>query len=613
MREYRFDVIRVVCMTYIVAYAHLNGYIYPQGHMTYFFPAHVAIVHACLGLFTFVSGYLLGKKYSFGQQGNMGVWAFYQKRIMRIIPLFVFASIALWLIGFNGAKSTMNGLLLISPFVDPKPKTLYYIPIILWCYFVTPLVSRRNLRWRVIGCLSLWGVLLVARILFPSIDDRFVFNVLFYFIGVVSASCFDWKLNTPVGKTIKTFVVVAFVLIVAVALHYSLLLTSYRQMALGAVGVFVILFICEGVSKLLFDVQNDHKSRVNTLACQIVSLVSYASMACYMFHRFFYWVAEKIWNPSDTSVKWLFMVGLVFPIIIVLSYMIQKLYDKSVIAMRNHTKIMKKVLLYLSVIILTFLSVTVVGALVVKRSIIHVELPHGAVLHVLSAQKDNQADGAVIICPGGGYSFLAKWVEGYWWFPFFYLQGYTPAMLEYRMPNHDCQSPMIDGTEAVRMMRLHAKEWHFDEENVGIMGFSAGGHLASTIIVTDIDSVRPNFGILFYSVISMKKELTHMRTHNNLLGIDASEELEAQYSNELHISDKTPPTFLAHSSDDKKVIPQNSIRFRDEMLAHNRPVSLHLYPSGGHGWGYKLTFAHHRQMLDDLAGWLSCRRSQNNN
>lgn len=330
MREYRFDVVRVICMTHIVAYAHLNEYIYPQGCMTIYYPAYVAMVHASLGLFTFVSGYLLGKKYSFGQQENVGVWTFYQKRIIRIIPLFVIASIVLWLIGFNDAKSTMNGLLYISPFVDPKPRTLYYIPVILWCYIATPLISRRDLKWRVIGCLSLWGVLLVTRFLLPSIDNRFVYNVFFYFVGVVSASCFDWKLNTSLGRTIKTLFVLAFVLLVEVVTRYSLLLTPLRQMALGAVGVFVILFICEGISKLLFDNQDDQKSYIKTLACRIVNIVSYASMACYMFHRFFYWAAEKVWNPSDTSIKWLYMVGLVFPIIITFSYLIQKIYDKSV-------------------------------------------------------------------------------------------------------------------------------------------------------------------------------------------------------------------------------------------------------------------------------------------
>jgi len=105
-------------------------------------------------------------------------------------------------------------------------------------------------------------------------------------------------------------------------------------MGIGGVGVFAILFICEGISKLIFDGQNDQKGRFKALACQIVSIVSYASMASYMIHRFFYWAAEKIWNPSDTSVKWLFMAGLVFPVIIAFSYMIQKLYDKSVSAKR---------------------------------------------------------------------------------------------------------------------------------------------------------------------------------------------------------------------------------------------------------------------------------------
>ena len=98
-------------------------------------------------------------------------------------------------------------------------------------------------------------------------------------------------------------------------------------MVLGAAGVFVILFICEAVSKLLYAGHINRENGFKTLACQIVGFVSYASMACYMFHRFFYWVAEKMWNPSVTSVKWLFMAGCVYPIIVVLSYVIQKMYD----------------------------------------------------------------------------------------------------------------------------------------------------------------------------------------------------------------------------------------------------------------------------------------------
>lgn len=317
MREYRFDVVRVVCMTYIVTYVHLEEYIYPQGRMTFYFPACIAMTHACLGLFTFISGYLLGSKYCFGRDGNCDVWTFYKKRLLRLFPLFVVASILLWLIDFNDTEATWNGLLCISPFVNPKPRTMYYIPIILWCCLVTPLISRHGLKRRVFNCLLLMTLLLLARFIFPSIDNRFVFNVFFFFVGVVSASCFDWKLNTTSGMTIKIFVVVAFVLLMAVALHYSLLSTTFSIMAFGAIGVFVIFFICEGISNL-----GGHR---------FFYLFSYATMACYLFHRFFYWLAEIIWNPSDTSVKWVFMVGVVFPVIVVTSYVIQKIYDYCVI------------------------------------------------------------------------------------------------------------------------------------------------------------------------------------------------------------------------------------------------------------------------------------------
>ena len=262
---------------------------------------------------------------------------------------------------------------------------------------------------------------------------------------------------------------------------------------------------------------------------------------------------------------------------------------------------MKKVLIYTLIVILTII---VVGVVVVEKSIIRVQLPHGAVLHVLPASKIRNTQSAVILCPGGGYSYLSKWNEGYWWFPFFHFQGYTVAMLEYRLPKGNHQIPMVDGAEAIKLMRARAKEWDFDKNKVGVMGFSAGGHLASTLMVSDKASVRPNFGILFYPVISMKKGLVHQGSHDHLLGENASEELENLYSNELHISDQTPPAYIAVSSDDKKVNIQNAISFYDEMCVKRRPVQIHVYPSGGHGWGYKLSFIYHRQMLDDLKYWL---------
>lgn len=265
---------------------------------------------------------------------------------------------------------------------------------------------------------------------------------------------------------------------------------------------------------------------------------------------------------------------------------------------------MKKKIAY---IVFAFLTLICVGVIVVWMSVVHVQLPHGAILHVLPATRISPACGAVIICPGGGYRYLEKWKEGYCWFPFFYTHGYAVAWLEYRMPHGNYQNPAIDGSDAVCLMRKHAGKWHFNANNIGIVGFSAGGHLASTLLVTDSDVVRPDFGILFYPVISMKKELTHQGSHDQLLGADASKELEAHFSNELHVSEKTPPVYIAISVDDEKVNPQNSFLFRDAMLSKNRPVTLHVYPSGGHGWGYQPIVEYHSQMLDDLADWLNSK------
>lgn len=327
MRDYRFDVARVVCMTYIIAFLHLYAYVYPQGRYAFYIPACGMLANACLGLFTFISGYLLGRKYQFGNDGNTAVWAFYKKRLLRIIPLFWLASMALWMIGYNDAEATANGLLCVSPFVTPTPRTLWYIPVIMWCYLLTPLISRSRVRWRVLSCLFIFGLLVVARLLFPSIDNRFIFNVFFYFVGVVSAACFDWKFSFRHGTVIKTLVVWGFIVIVAVLLHASLLNSAAAQMVLGAIGVFAILFVCDAISKLFFDSRPQHQNAFQSLGGWVIGIVSYASMACYMFHRLFYWAAEQVWNPADASVKWLFMAGLVFPVIIALSYAIQKLYD----------------------------------------------------------------------------------------------------------------------------------------------------------------------------------------------------------------------------------------------------------------------------------------------
>ena len=242
MRDYRFDVARVVCMTFIVAFVHLYAYIYPVYKSAYYIPACATLTDACLGLFTFVSGYLLGKKYVFGKHGNCSIWTFYKKRILRIIPLFVLSVFVLWLIDFNDTKSSINGLLCISPFVKPRPLTLWYIPVILLCYSITPLVSRSSLKWRICSSIFIVGYLALLERLISSIDKRLMFNMVFYLVGVVSSSRFDWRFKIHNGNMVKIMCIMTFLALLVVghmfANFHSL---SYRRLSAG-IGVFAILF-----------------------------------------------------------------------------------------------------------------------------------------------------------------------------------------------------------------------------------------------------------------------------------------------------------------------------------------------------------------------------------
>ena len=323
-RDYRFDVARAVCMIYIAAFAHLWAYVHPEViSVVYVHPVFRILCYSCLYLFTFASGYLLGGKYSFGKDGNTKVWTFYKKRVLRIIPLFLIAAIVLYLIGFNSASATMNGVLLISPFVKPRPMTLWYIPAILWCYLITPLISRRNFTWRLISGASVLITMCLIRHFIHSIDWRFLFNMLLYFVGLVSAPYFNWKFENR--KWIKWLVMVVYVGLLSVTFFKTpnMLFITISSF----VGVFALLFVCEYVANLVMHhTASDGISPIGKL----IMNVSYASMACYMFHRLFFWAGELIWNPTLHWMKWLYMAGVVFPIMLVLSFYIQKWYDKLV-------------------------------------------------------------------------------------------------------------------------------------------------------------------------------------------------------------------------------------------------------------------------------------------
>ena len=212
---------------------------------------------------------------------------------------------------------------------------------------------------------------------------------------------------------------------------------------------------------------------------------------------------------------------------------------------------------------------------------------------------------AIIMCPGGGYARLALGHEGHDMAAWFNAQGITYVVLTYRMPNGHKEVPLTDAEQAIRLVRQRANEWGINPRQVGIMGASAGGHLAASLAnLYTSNETRPDFQILFYPVISMKPGITHQGSHDNLLGKNPSADLEDQYSLEKRVTDKTPQTFLMLSADDETVIPQNSIDYFMALKRHHVPASLHVYPTGGHGWGYGDGFPYKRQWTGELEKWL---------
>ena len=223
-----------------------------------------------------------------------------------------------------------------------------------------------------------------------------------------------------------------------------------------------------------------------------------------------------------------------------------------------------------------------------------------------------QATGqAVVVCPGGGYSILSMKNEGYDVAQWLNERGIAAVVLKYRMPNGHHAIPLFDVQTAIRTTRAHAAEWGIDPTQVGVMGFSAGGHLASTAAthLTGVDD-RPDFAVLIYPVITMQEKFTHKGSRRNLIGGNTNAELVRLYSNELQVTEHTPPTFLALSDDDKGVNPRNSTAFYDALHAQGIPAELHIYPTGGHGWGFSNPFDYRDEFSVSLSRWLKEQRKR---
>jgi acetyl esterase/lipase len=220
-------------------------------------------------------------------------------------------------------------------------------------------------------------------------------------------------------------------------------------------------------------------------------------------------------------------------------------------------------------------------------------------LTIFLPPKEKSTGTAVIICPGGGYWIIAAGHEGNDVAKKFNEEGVAAFVLKYRIPNNETMvekeiGPLQDAQRAIQLVRQNARKWKIRKNKIGIMGFSAGGHLASTAGThfekSYIDnkkhiSLRPDFMILIYPVISFSDSIGHLGSRDQLIGKNASADKINEYSNELHVTANTPPAFLVHSKNDSGVSWKNSMSFLHALQQKNVPAEIYLYENGGHGFG----------------------------
>lgn len=253
--------------------------------------------------------------------------------------------------------------------------------------------------------------------------------------------------------------------------------------------------------------------------------------------------------------------------------------------------------------------------------ILWIEQVQEPTLEVFLPARGQSTGQAVVIFPGGGYQGLAYDWEGTDTAKWFNSKGIVAVVLKYRLPISDSvvipnEAPLQDAKRAIRTVRANADKWNLQEDKIGVMGFSAGGHLASTLGThfdseenfetdeIDVLSARPDFMILVYPVITMTETYTHQGSRNNLLGENPDEEMIEYYSNELQVTEETPPTFLIHATDDEGVPVENSLMFYEALIETGHQPEMHIYPEGGHGFALAIGRGHLQTWTDRLYDWL---------
>lgn len=227
-----------------------------------------------------------------------------------------------------------------------------------------------------------------------------------------------------------------------------------------------------------------------------------------------------------------------------------------------------------------------------------------AVLYVFEADPAKATGQAIVICPGGGYAVVCMSYEGVEMAKWLASQGITCGVLKYRMPNGHKEVPLEDAVEALRIMRRNAADLRIDPAKVGIMGFSAGGHLAAYTSNFAPEGEKPAFSILFYPVITGEDGLCHKGSFDNLLGADATAVQRAEYSLETRVTRSTPPALLLLSDHDTVVPPISSTRYYNALKKHGIKASMHIYPEGWHGWGISPDFPYREAWQASLLDWL---------
>jgi acetyl esterase/lipase len=242
-------------------------------------------------------------------------------------------------------------------------------------------------------------------------------------------------------------------------------------------------------------------------------------------------------------------------------------------------------------------------------------------LEIYLPEKEKASGAAVIICPGGSYKVVVYQGEGITTAKEFAKNGVAAFVLKYRLPDDSTMvdkkiGPLQDVQQAIKIVRENRAKWGIDENKVGIIGFSAGGHLASTA-ATHFDkayienssntNLRPDFQILVYPVISMQDSLTHADSRNNLLGKQPSKEIINLFSNELQITKNTPPAYLTHAADDKLVDVDNTIAYFEKLRHQSVSVEMHIYPKGGHGFIFR-----QKGWMEPLFLWMKNNKWMNN-